>query len=108
MTVWSRDREVGNWPLGIAIVLWIHDHLGRAACRASVSFVVTFYWLGAKRARGCSAEYLRTVRAYMAERERAGTLPLTRTAAGSIPISTSGTTAPASWRRSSPGAGGSG
>ena len=70
MTVWSRDREVGNWPLGIAIVLWIHDHLGRAACRASVSFVVTFYWLGAKRARGCSAEYLRTVRAYMAERER--------------------------------------
>ena len=75
MTVWSRDREVGNWPLGIAIVLWIHDHLGRAACRASVSFVVTFYWLGAKRARGCSAEYLRTVRAYMAERERAGTLP---------------------------------
>lgn len=105
---WSRDREVDSSPLGIAIALWVYDHMGPAAYKALLSFIVTFYWLGAKKARGYSAEYLRILRSYMDDLEKEESFLLTPTGGASIPISTSGTTAYASWRRSSPGTGGSG
>lgn len=108
MIGWSRDREVDSSPLGIAIALWVYDHMGPAAYRALLSFIVTFYWLGAKKARGYSAEYLRILRSYMDDLEKEGKLPPDAYRGASIPISTSGTTACASWRRSSPGTGGSG
>ena len=72
---WSKDREVDSSPLGIAIALWVFDHVGPAAYKALLSFIVTFYWFGAKKARGYSAEYLRLLRSYMDEQEKAGTLP---------------------------------
>ena len=72
---WSKDREVDSSPLGIAIALWVFDHMGPAAYKALLSFIVTFYWFGAKKARGYSAEYLRLLRSYMDEQEKAGTLP---------------------------------
>ena len=75
MIGWSKDREVDSSPLGIAIALWVFDHMGPAAYKALLSFIVTFYWFGAKKARGYSAEYLRLLRSYMDEQEKAGTLP---------------------------------
>ena len=75
MIGWSRDREVDSSPLGIAIALWVYDHMGPAAYKALLSFIVTFYWLGAKKARGYSAEYLRILRSYMDDLEKEGKLP---------------------------------
>ena len=49
--------------------------MGPAAYRALLSFIVTFYWLGAKKARGYSAEYLRILRSYMDDLEKEGKLP---------------------------------